>query len=203
MKKLLMMGAASFLLLEIALAMTAGKALAADINPISGYKTDIIISGQIEPGDDDKLLSVLQYRTKHKLRTTIVFLSSNGGSVGAALNMATLIEKLGTTAAVAPDNQCESACVLLFAAASRRLVSHRAMIGVHQARDQQDSSDSAVALAASEAMTKAFIHYNVPFTVIRKMVSTDGNQDSLLFFKDLIEWPNTLVLDDNGQVEQE
>jgi hypothetical protein len=102
---------------------------------------------------------------------------------------------------VGPDMECASACVILFAAGKTRLVRARSAIGVHQASTEDangKSSDTPAALEGSKMMTAAFIHYNVPFTVIREMASTDGNKDSWLTFKDLLNWHDTIIIGDDG-----
>lgn len=189
MKRLFMAGAAICAMLA--------PAHSAEFNPVPGFPQAIMMTGSIELADGAKLQKVVDFRKLHHLQTGIIVLSSSGGYVQGALDLAGIIEREHMSVAVVAGDSCNSACVILFAAASNRLVSATASIGVHEASDQANSSDSPIALAATEAMTAAFIHYRVPFAVTRLMTSTPGTQAGWVTANDILNWPNTTIISES------
>ena len=81
-----------------------------------------------------------------------------------------------------------SACILLFAAGSRKIASTGAFIGVHGAADSQ-GSQTAIALAATTLLAKDLAAYGVPASVIGRMVTTPPEQLSRLSPQEIEMFP--------------
>lgn len=175
---------------------TFGHAHAADFDLITGSHTMIAMTGEIFPGDENKMMAVLENRVKHHQVTEAIIVNSPGGNVYTALKMASLIERAAIQIGVSSGEQCASACVLLFAAAPHRFVGLTAEIYVHQAGDSSanNSSDTQGAMNASQAMLEAFIRWRVPYSVTRMMVSTPEFSGYLVSPYELANWPETTIV---------
>jgi hypothetical protein len=121
LKKLLL---ASAVLLPVA-------ANAADIKleERPGGRTNIYVSGKIEPDDLAKFRTVLESATKNSVGVDIA-LDSGGGNTAAGLEMAKLI-KANPAIRTVVQSECHSACAIMWLAGARRFVYENAEVGFH------------------------------------------------------------------------
>jgi hypothetical protein len=81
----------------------------------------IRMEGTIRDGDAKKLSNWITKHPAEYLITSLIQLSSDGGSVLEAIKVADLVEKSGWTALVDKGDTCASSCFLIFAAAQSRI----------------------------------------------------------------------------------
>ncbi len=86
----------------------------------------VVVDGPIEKGDSDKLEALV---SKQKVRRLL--LRSPGGLVIEALQIARTVRKLKITTVVDFNNDCASACALIWLAGSRLELSELARVGMH------------------------------------------------------------------------
>lgn len=122
----------AFALLAGALPMGAAAAEIAVRRQIAAV-TFVEVSGDIEDGDDAKLLKVAG-NSPH----VIVVLASDGGLVRPALTMGRLIRTRGYDTAVPSNFQCVSACALIWLAGEKRFISSKGAIGFHAGYQIED-----------------------------------------------------------------
>ncbi|WP_141135948.1 hypothetical protein [Antarctobacter heliothermus] len=115
-----------------------GAVSAANITSESAGLCDIVLSGVIEAGDEEKLeraLSGLDAKDE-----VVLCLDSPGGSLRAAIDMATLVHDTGTGTHVDDGASCESSCSIVYFMGTRfvgagkfisRGVSPGGRIGIH------------------------------------------------------------------------
>ena len=109
-------------------------------------------------------------------KVTTLSLSSEGGSVYAALPAAYDVRVAGLKTVIPEDATCASACSYLFFAGAERMAEGR--LGVHQIATSSDSlSDGQVTLGD---IFKAFEDFGVPTSVISRMMRTPA--DSMYLF---------------------
>jgi hypothetical protein len=128
-----------------------------------------------------------------------ILLNSRGGGVAYATELAGEVEAHGMVTGVARDNECCSACVLVFAAGVAKSVTKSSFIGVHRAfdvvRDNKGVErfiDTEGSLRATLDMAAAYRRGNVPQIVIDKMLSTPGEQMTQIHWN---EWPGLYLTD--------
>jgi hypothetical protein len=113
----------------------------------------LVISGEIIPGDADRLLSKILGDKNRFLAQNKILLASDGGDVAEALRMAKLIKSLYTRVLVLPlTGRCVSACFFIYAAANRREVDGERLVGIN--RPYLVASDGASTPAAASAMAE-------------------------------------------------
>jgi TPR repeat protein len=109
-------------------------------------------------------------------KVTTLSLSSEGGSVYAALPAAYDVRVAGLKTMIPEGKTCASACSYLFFAGAERMAEGR--LGVHQIATSSDSlSDGQVTLGD---IFKAFEDFGVPTSVISRMMRTPA--DSMYLF---------------------
>jgi hypothetical protein len=142
----------------------------------------VIGRGPIVSGDLDRLSMLAR---GIPVAATIIGFSfdSTGGSVLEAEKLANLIHRLDTTVIIGPHKECSSACFLLFAAAATRMAAPDALIGVHSASD--DGVETIEAMAITTAMARDVSAYDVPASIIGKMVRTPADRAYWLTSSDL------------------
>lgn len=91
------------------------------------YST-ILVSGVISEGDAERFEEVAS-----GLRKATVTLNSPGGSVSEALSIGASIRERNWATSVLPDNECFSACALIWISSERRYISQSSVIGFHAA----------------------------------------------------------------------
>jgi hypothetical protein len=103
---------------------------AAEISPVALEKgrTAIFLIGEIKPDDATTFRALAQ-----KYDDALVLLESDGGSVGAAIEIGKAIRLKGYSTAVINGSSCNSSCALIWLAGSPRALSKSAKIGFHAA----------------------------------------------------------------------
>ncbi|MDP8983612.1 MAG: hypothetical protein M3N97_00965 [Pseudomonadota bacterium] len=99
----------------------------------AGSAETLVLSGEIIPGDYDRLLNkILDDENRFMLQNTVI-LASNGGDVAEAIKIARLLKAMYTEVQVGPlTGRCVSACFLIYAAASERKTDDERLIGIHR-----------------------------------------------------------------------
>jgi hypothetical protein len=93
----------------------------------------LVLSGEIIPGDYDRLLKKIFLDQDRFLVQNTIILASNGGDVAEAIKIARLLKSMFTEVQVGPlTGRCVSACFLIFAAANERITDGEGLIGIHR-----------------------------------------------------------------------
>jgi len=93
----------------------------------------LVISGEIMPGDYDRLLSKIAGDANHFLALNKIILASDGGDVAEAIKIATLVKSLFAGVIVGPlTGRCVSACFFIYAAAAQREADGERLIGINR-----------------------------------------------------------------------
>ena len=124
--------------LIIASLLVAGGATAADLDgaPADAEGPAVIaLSGEIIRGDADRLAALVD-----QFPGAIVFLNSEGGLVGEALRMGTMVRGSAVATAVASGDACLSACALIWVAGPQLYLSAQGRVGAHAAYFDHGSS---------------------------------------------------------------
>jgi hypothetical protein len=136
----------------------------------------LVYSGEIEPGDYDRLLSkILEDQTRFLAQNKII-LASDGGDVSEAMRIGKLIKSLFAAVIVGPlTGRCVSACFFIYAAAGQREADGERLIGINRPYIvdlEAPSAPPADANAESKALTlvRAYLQENdVPNYLIDEM----------------------------------
>lgn len=114
----------------------------------------IKIEGQIVPGDEEKFAAVAGTR-----QTSLVYLSSPGGSVGTAILIALQVRKLGLDTFTGRAGQgCSSACPLILLSGRRVIIQRGTRVGFHAA-NMPEGTQMAAEYLASLGLTPKQINY--------------------------------------------
>lgn len=163
-----------------------------------GYHQIVVMSGQIEPGDADRLaLVVANLPRGERDLAVVVSLDSPGGNFVAALELTRLIASEGFGTHVAEDAQCLSGCALAFMAGRRygedsflprRNLAPGAVLGFHApfvfgaiddgiapeiARTLLPDAERAAALAAAE-MVQLSLDEIMPVSLVRELLTYEA-----------------------------
>ena len=93
----------------------------------------LVISGEIVPGDYDRMLAEDRGRRDRFLSQNKIILASDGGDVWEAMKIAKLVKSLCTEIIVGPlTGRCVSACFFIFAAAAQREADGDRLIGINR-----------------------------------------------------------------------
>ena len=177
------------------------QAAAVEINALSDAPTSITIEGEIEYGDEHKLLNVLQYRRDRGLTTEFAVLHSPGGNNYSGMEMALLIRGHGVKTVVPSTGACASACMLMFAGGIERFAWYGARLGVHGASIttpdgySQETGDGTVRLA------KAMKFLGAPDAVVALLVTTSADDITWLDDRAVQGWVH--LLDPREEQHQE
>ncbi len=135
------------------------------------------INGEITKATEASFLRILEHED-----ISSVELNSEGGQVYAALSIADQIHAQGIDTWIRPNNECHSACALIFLAGERRLAD--GLLGVHQFRtDEQDNS--LTQLVVSDIYS-SLSSYGTPDELISVMLRTPSD-DMYVFSREEIE----------------
>ena len=133
-------------------------------------------------GDADRLMAFI--RTLEGSDQLVAWLiDSPGGNLVEAVKLADLINASQVGVMMLSGSQCVSACFLLFAAASHRVVAPDALIGVHSASENGQENNST--MGATTALAREAAKYGVPPAILGKMVQTEPNRVAWLTLEDL------------------
>jgi hypothetical protein len=93
----------------------------------------LVLSGEIMPGDYDRLLARIAADETRFLSQNKIILASDGGDVAEALKIANLVNSLFTEIIVERrTGRCVSACFLVYAAATQRGSDGERLIGINR-----------------------------------------------------------------------
>lgn len=139
---------------------------------------NVVLEGVIERGDSRKFLQLVEDSPREFMQAANIQLSSPGGSLEEALNLARLIENSGLIATVEAGDTCASACFLLLVSAQFRWVDDNARVLVHRpypavARSDLEgfSQDQKGQQEVIGAMRRFLLERSVATDVIDKMMS--------------------------------
>ena len=135
------------LLMAAAPMATAASIQAQDL----GGSNAVVIAGDIDPTDDREFARVVE-----SLKDPMVFLSSRGGSVVAAINIGKFVRMRGWSTVVAEDQLCASACGLIWLGGVNRFMARTAHIGFHAA--YRVEGESQVESGAGNALVGAYLN---------------------------------------------
>jgi hypothetical protein len=142
----------------------------------------IVARGPIVEGDTERL--------RHKVAALIqtsaiagIILDSPGGDVFVGEELAEIVSNLHLPVFVLNGSECSSACFLVLACASRRIVATDALIGVHSASD--GGKETIPSLAMTTAFARDAAACGVPPAIIGKMVETPPGRLAWLTPNDL------------------
>ncbi len=134
------------------------------------------ISGEIRDGDFEKFRTFLLRPGNLKGYTNYIWLDSQGGNVIEALKFASLFEKSNASVVVGSESRCYSACFILFAAGSDRVLYPFAELGVHRiaANDRGISAATRTELlqAISSRLYSYLLAQGMPQAVLDEMRDT-------------------------------
>jgi hypothetical protein len=106
----------------------------------------LVISGEIVPGDYERLLSKIAGDEGRFLALNKIILASDGGDVAEAVKIGGLVKSLFTQVIVGPlTGRCVSACFFIYAAAVQREADGERLVGIN--RPFIADSDEAAAAA--------------------------------------------------------
>jgi hypothetical protein len=109
----------------------------------------LVISGEIMPGDYERLLSKIAGDEGRFLALNKIILASDGGDVAEAVKIAGLVKSLFTQVIVGPlTGRCVSACFFIFAAAAQREADGERLVGINRPFIA-DSDEAATATATA------------------------------------------------------
>ena len=119
-------------------------------------------------------------------------LNSPGGLVGEASRIASDIQKTKNVVMVLSGSECASACFILFAAATTKLMSPDALIGIHSAQSPGEGETEG-ALATTANMARLLSVYGIPDAIVGKLVRTPASSLAVLTTKEIETIPGTRV----------
>ena len=135
----------------------------------------LVISGEIAPGDYDRLLSKIIDEESRFLLQNKIILASDGGDVAESMRIAALVRSLFTEVSVGPlTGRCVSACFFIYAAAGQRAVDGARLIGINRPFLDSDgtsaTTDPAIAETRALMQVRAFLAENaVPNYLVEEM----------------------------------
>src|ERR1700693_845129 len=108
-----------------------------DHDPVTGEYVGpvgpLVMSGEIIPGDYDRLLSKILDDPSRFLAQNKLILASDGGDMSEAIKIATLVRSLFAAVVVGPlTGRCVSACFFIYAAAAQREADGERLIGINR-----------------------------------------------------------------------
>ena len=186
--------------LLLALLLTpCAPAWALKIEPDRGKPWRLQLSGEIVPGDAERLIRQLleSAADKPQLLTELV-LDSNGGNLAESFRLASMVYSLHLDTSVKSGGKCQSACFFVFIAGDRRLIAERpggdrpGRIGLHRpylGGDALKQGDPASGMGRQQeemAKTAEYLRrQGVPLRLIDEMMSHASNDIYWLNDEDL------------------
>jgi hypothetical protein len=138
----------------------------------------LVLSGEIAPGDYDRLLAKISEDQNRFLGQNKLILASDGGDVSEAINIAKLVRSLYTQVVVGPlTGKCAGPCFLIYTAANQRGTDGQRLLGM--SRPYVDDAESATLPPAEVALrqdtlamqVRAFLQENaVPADLVEEML---------------------------------
>jgi hypothetical protein len=171
----------------LALALLTGAARAATLHVLEGpspREVGILLQGMIMPGDDRRLLDLLDQVERKGLRVTSIGLKSPGGETNTGVAIAATVRARGL--GVYLWSNCVSACAIIAIAAPSRIVTRSAKIGVHSAWRIGPNGRPVPAPDATAYVVRNLRGFGTPERVVRKIETTPWNRIALLDRGDLV-----------------
>ena len=157
---------------------------------LGGGKFALELIGPIVTGDSGQVAAALM--APGASETLAAFsLNSPGGNLFEAEKLANGIKATGAGVFVAKNSMCASACFLLFAAASKKVVMPGASIGVHSA--SSDGSEDLQTMGMTTAFARDLKVYGVPPDILGDLVTTAPDQMNWLTIPQLEEMQVTFT----------
>jgi len=132
--------------------MSSGSNADVEVRPFrTGDPDSLILSGRINKSDVAELTKLLpQYKT--------ISLNSPGGDVSAAMDIGRLLRRFNSIAMVDYDQVCVSACVLILAGSTFRMI--KGKVGIHRPYLPEDKATTEVdQKVIYDAIRKNIIYY--------------------------------------------
>lgn len=138
----------------------------------------LVLSGEITPGDYDRLLAKISEDQTRFLGQNKLILASDGGDVSEAIKIAKLVRSLYTQVVVGPlTGKCAGPCFLIYTAANQRGTDGQRLLGM--SRPYLADAESATLPPAEVALrqdalamqAQAFLQENaVPADLVKEML---------------------------------
>ena len=138
-------------------------------------KEVVVLSGEIEAGDADRLAAIINSANASGRLVSGVRLNSPGGQLYEGVKLADIIRTAKIATVVQNGASCASACFVAFSAGAEKYVSYQASLGVHGASDH-NGQETESANAATVAMAKIVKELGVPPAIIGRMVVTPPSE---------------------------
>jgi hypothetical protein len=158
-------------------ATASAQAATISVGPYLLGGTQILIRGQIVPGDEQQFRAVADTVSAD---VVVVSLSSPGGSVAPAIAIGRMVRARGFMTLVGRAGFCASACTLIWLSGKHAVVQRNAYLGFHAAAVNGQFSAEGTAYVASYlrelGLTPAQIQYAVgtPQPLIRVATERDA-----------------------------
>jgi hypothetical protein len=129
----------------------------------------LVLSGEIVPGDYQRLLAKIQQDQTRFLLQNKVILASDGGDVTEAMRIASLLKSLYSAVLVQPlTGRCVSACFFIYAAAAQRETDGERLVGLNRPFIEDAASSAAESSALQQV--RDFLRDNgVPQRLVEEM----------------------------------
>ena len=176
---------------------SAGQA-ASVTSPGADGKTLLTLSGEIIPGDADRLMAEVKAAMDDRRVIAGILLNSPGGNVAEGFRLARIVRDAKMAAIVADGAVCASACFIVFAAGAEKFAGYAARVGVHGAASDRSQHETDQSRAATIIMARAVKELGVPPGIIGQMVVTPPNEVVWLSPDDLRSMGTTMT----GRPEQ-
>ncbi|MES1980588.1 MAG: hypothetical protein V4451_21305 [Pseudomonadota bacterium] len=137
------------------------------------------VTGEIRDGDFEKFRTFLLQPGNLKAYTNYIWLDSQGGNVIEAMKFAELFEKSTASVVVGSESRCYSACFLLFAGGSDRVLYPFAELGVHRIAAKDPGISEATRTQLLQAVSSKVYGYlmaqGMPQAVLDEMRDTPAS----------------------------
>ncbi|MBE0131181.1 hypothetical protein [Citrobacter amalonaticus] len=148
----------------------------------------LIMSGEIMPGDADRLLSTIKTWSDQQKPLPWLYLNSQGGNLIEGYKMMYTVLNYRLNTMVPPGFICYSSCISVFAAGATRVAAPGSRMGVH--RVSINGQDDATARSASIDMNEIYRLLKVPDSIRIKMLDADPSDISELSQEEKIAFSN-------------
>jgi hypothetical protein len=141
-------------------------------------RSAIVLSGDITRGDADRFTQYIEENFVKKRRTlTALYLNSGGGFLEEGGRIAEIVHRIDLATVVGDSAQCLSACFLILAASTQRIIGTHATLGVHSAAMDPEqlggkSAEDMAAMAETLWLARLYRKYGVPDSVVVGMLTT-------------------------------
>ena len=163
----------------VALATTA-RAASVEVAPFGRENGQTVyalaLAGDIKPGDDRRVASLLGNALIEDRFPGFMMLSSSGGDMDASLGIARIVHEYGMPVLV--RSKCLSGCavVALSAWRGRLFIVESGAVGLHQAWVGEDYAKATPSPEATHRVTRALRAYGVPRSIIERMKRTPPHE---------------------------